>query len=215
MTLQYSPVPFANVRSLTLFLIDAIAETRGACISDILHVVHDPVTHLLQPDTAASTSPAVFKYCRAVNGEEATRRSCEHLQLGSAIAGLVKAGYYPVPDTRSIGCGAIDLAKALQAIEVGRYKLPGLRPHQDDHRGCGIDHVKGINMVLEKPATLSPNLVKQLKRQAVISGAYTEQVFNALEGGQGDMEQELEELSRHDKSLFKQITSTYVEEDAT
>ena len=177
--------------------------------------MHDPVTHLLQPDAATSASASAFKYCRAVRGEETTRRSCEHLQLGSAIAGLVKAGYYPVPDTRSIGCGAIDLAKALQAIEVGRYKLPGLRPHQDDHRGCGIDHVKGITMVLEKPATLSLTLVKQLKRQAVISGAYTEHVFNALQGGQGDMEQELKELSLHEKSLFKQVTSTYVGEDAT
>lgn len=120
------------------------------------------------------------KFCRAIDAADETKEQCQLLQLGSLMSGLTMAGLLPVPKAETYRGSVIDLAKKILGIKLAHFKIPGIRPHQDAHHSCGIQHEKAVEDAMPSMIQMRGQLIRELRLRARKSGAYSKDLFTEV-----------------------------------
>lgn len=187
-------------RSLTLpdELLELIASTRARALRDIIQSVSTPLVKLMMKQRNGQV------FCRAKEQID----ECESMILGSTISSLVQLNLWPFPSPDTYKGSVQALANGLMVMKVSHFAVPGVKPHLDDHRPCGLGHKEVIAAILDTPVKLSGYLAWRLTQQAIKTGAYNEEFFKQY--------QDLEELEPVDEGVKQELhVKTELREDAT
>jgi len=158
--------------------LDMIATTRTKALKEVIASVSVPYTELLNAPIKGTT-----QFCRSKDANEETKEMCQLQQLGSLIKGLTASGMLPFPQAEQQYKGSVqELAKTLEVIKVSHFKLPGVKPHQDTHGSCGIQHIQAIREAKSGAVELTGYFIQELKERAKKSGAFSEELFRELKG---------------------------------
>jgi hypothetical protein len=102
------------------------------------------------------------------------------MQMGSAIKSLSRIGFWPCHDPATYNGSVFQLATNLESVKISRYYIPGMKPHQDEHRGCELGHADAIRTAMNAPVPLSSFIVARLRENGKISGAYDDELFKHI-----------------------------------
>jgi hypothetical protein len=105
------------------------------------------------------------------------------------------SGLWPLPHSESCKGSVAALADSLLSLRIQHLTLPGVRPHLDSHRPCGLGHEDSIKSVLEHHFNLSSHSARGLIEQAIKSGAYKVDKFKPL----------MEQLSKRDRTKLDEL----------
>ena len=187
---------------------------RDQALAKILPAIETPFNKLLH-------EPKTKNFCRSFDASDEEFEQCQLLQLGSLMSGLTAANVRPVPEATSYHGSVYDLAKKLKSMKIVRFKFPGVKPHFDFHRSCGIQHEEAIDNAMPSSIAMDEQLTEELWRRSKKSGAFSTELFSEIipmmnEDLVSSVDKELKQNATHYKQAedFETAPDYYSERDA-
>lgn len=138
---------------------DEIVAIRAATLDKILSSIKVAVDNV-------TNKTGEVKYCKT--GEEPDQ--CETMMLGSAIAQLLRAGLFPVPDASSYKESIDALVSCIDCIVLQHWEGRNYAPHKG-HSGCSLLFKENARAAMKQmPDPLKQAHLEHLKKQRTASG---------------------------------------------
>jgi len=187
---------------------------RHEALAKILPAIETPFDKLLH-------EPKTKNFCRSFDASDEEFEQCQLLQLGSLMSGLTAANVRPIPEATRYHGSVYDLAKKLKSMKIVRFKFPGVKPHFDFHRSCGIQHEEAIDNAMPSSIAMDEQLTEELWRRSKKSGAFSTELFSEIipmmsEDLISSVDKELKQNATHYKQTedFETAPDYYSERDA-
>ncbi|KAJ4303874.1 hypothetical protein N0V88_001472 [Collariella sp. IMI 366227] len=168
---------------------DLIKKARMNTLNNISDAIEKPLNELTKGGKSAKG------YCHSNEADCEMKQACWQLQLGSIVSGLSAQSLTPFPPMDMYKGNVGGLARRVQAVKVSRLRMPGVKPQDDPHANCGVNHNDAVDQALKAAFKFPRDDFQQLKFRAYRCGGHRDEIFNDIareELKEGEEEQLME-----------------------